>query len=275
MSETFAHWTLVSVIAVGGVGEVWRAVREDPRREPAIAPAVALKRLHSHLMHHAEMRAQFALEQQLTTGLPRHAHLVHAIEAGDVDGRPYVALELAAGNDLRRRLAPPQVPGGAPPAPGRVTRLEAIAIVHAAGLAAAHLHKFGFVHGDVNPGNLVIGPDGHVTLVDLGIARRIGEAGGVRGTHAYMAPEQVRGQAWTQATDVFALGVVLWELITGKRLFHRGPPWLTQAAVVEQPAPATGDPGIDAITADALAKDPAHRLASASELASRVASLLS
>jgi serine/threonine-protein kinase len=269
MSEAFAHWTLTSVIAVGGVGEVWRAVREDPRGEP-----VALKRLHSHLMHHAEMRAQFTLEQKLTTGLPRHAHLVHAVEAGDVDGRPYVALALAPGDDLRRRLAPPAVPGGKPPAPGRVTRHEAIAIVHAAADAVAHLHRFGYVHGDVNPGNLVIGPDGHVTLVDLGIARKIGEAGGVRGTHAYMAPEQVRGQAWTQATDVFALGVVLWELVTGKRLFHRGPPWLTQAAVVEQPAPPTGDPGIDAITADALAKDPAARLASARELAVRVASLL-
>ncbi|HET9624202.1 MAG TPA: serine/threonine-protein kinase [Kofleriaceae bacterium] len=261
--NVFAHWTLTSVIAVGGVGEVWRAVRDDPRGEAV----VALKRLHSHLMHHREMRAQFALEQRLTTGLPRHPHLVRAVEADEVEGRPYVALVLAPGHDLRRRLArPPGLPRG-----------EALAIVAAAADAAAHLHRFGFVHGDINPGNLVVDDPAdtlHVTLVDLGIARKIGEAGGVRGTHAYMAPEQVRGGAWTAATDVFALGVVLWELVTGKRLFHRGPPWLTQAAVIDDEAPPTGDPGVDAITTAALAKDPAARLASAGELADRVRALL-
>jgi serine/threonine protein kinase len=107
-------------------------------------------------------------------------------------------------------------------------------------------------------------------LVDLGIARHAGEAGAVRGTHAYMAPEQVRGEAWTTATDVFALGVVLWELVADARLFHRGPTWLSQAAVVEDAVPALADPQLDAIAQAALVKDPAARLASASELAARL-----
>jgi serine/threonine-protein kinase len=202
---------------------------------------------------------------------------VRAVEADDVAGRPYVALVLAPGEDLRRRLAPPPTRDGTPALAARtLPRRDALAIVAAAAEAAAHLHKLGFVHGDINPGNLVVeaGDAPQVTLVDLGIARKLGEAGGVRGTHAYMAPEQVRGAAWTAATDVFALGVVLWELVTGKRLFHRGPPWLTQAAVVEAPVPSTGDPVLDELITDALAKDPANRLASAGELAARVRDLL-
>ena len=135
--------------------------------------------------------------------------------------------------------------------------------------AAAHLHRHGWIHGDINPGNLIVDTE-HVTLVDLGIARRDGEGGAVRGTHAYMAPEQVRGEPWTPATDVFALGVVLWELVSGTRLFHRGPPWLSMAAVVETPAPPLDDPALDAIAQAALAKDPARRIDSAAELATRL-----
>src|SRR5690606_37602098 len=119
-------------------------------------------------------------------------------------------------------------------------------------------------------GNLVVDDDDHVTLIDLGVARASGEAGAVRGTHAYMAPEQVRGEAWTPATDVFALGVVLWELASGTRLFHRGPPWLTLAAVVESPVPPLREPALDAVAQRALAKDPAQRLASAAELAQQL-----
>ena len=89
-----------------------------------------------------------------------------------------------------------------------------------------------------------------------------------------MAPEQVRGEPWTPATDVFALGVVLWELVAGARLFHRGPPWLSQAAVIEAPAPPLADPLVDAIAQAALDKDPARRTATAGDLAERLRALL-
>ena len=121
------------------------------------------------------------------------------------------------------------------------------------------------------PGNLVVDDDDRTTLVDLGVCRATGAGGPVRGTHAYMAPEQVRGQVWTPATDVFALGVVLWELVTGTRLFHRGPAYLSMAAVVEQAAPALPDRALDAIVQAALAKDPAQRIATPAELAARLA----
>lgn len=252
MSERFGSWELESLVAVGGLGEIWRASRGDD--------VVALKRLHTHLARNEEARAQFKLEQQLATTLPRHPNVVHGDEAGSVGDRPYVALDLARGEDLRRTVA-----AGEPMLPAR-----ARAIVAAASDGTSHLHRHGYVHGDLCPGNLVVGRTDHVTVIDLGIARPIGGAGVVRGTHAYMAPEQVRGEAWTAATDVFALGVVLWELAAGARLFHRGPPWLTMAAVVEAEAPALADPALDAIARDALAKDPARRIATAAALAARL-----
>jgi serine/threonine-protein kinase len=266
MGEAFGSWQLDALIAVGGLGEVWRAHRGDA--------TAALKRLHTHLARNDEGRAVFAVEQRLATTLPRHPNVVHAGEAGDVEGRPYVAMELLSGGDVRRIVAPPATREDPKPARATVPRERALAIVLAACDAAAHLHTHGYVHGDINPGNLVI-DEARVVLVDLGVARAIGEAGAVRGTHAYMAPEQVRGEAWTAATDVFAIGVVLWELVAGARLFHRGPPWQSMAAVVEADVPSLPDRALDAIARAALAKDPAARTQSAAELAAALRSLTS
>jgi serine/threonine protein kinase len=265
MTEHFGTWRLDALIAVGGLGEIWRSSRNDE--------IAALKRLHTHLVRNAGVRAQFAIEQRLTTELPHHPNLVHAVEANEVDGRPYLALALAPGEDLRRLLHPPPRPGAAPSDPGAsvvLPRARVLAIAVAACEAAAHLHRHGFVHGDINPGNLVVATDDRVTLIDLGVAREIGSGGAVRGTHAYMAPEQVRGERWTPATDVFALGVVLWELVAGARLFHRGPPWLSMAAVIEAVPPPLADPALDAIAQAALVKDPARRIAGAGELVERL-----
>ena len=268
MSETFGEWQLGPLIAVGGLGEVWRAQRGDQ--------VAALKRLHTHLARIDEGLRQFSVEQQLATTLPHHRNLVHAYEAGEVDGRPYIALELVDGEDLRKLVAPPAAKDSSAPAQVLIPRSRALGIVTAACDGASHLHDSGWVHGDICPGNLVIeaAPSGDRTvLVDLGVARTIGEAGAVRGTHAYMAPEQVKGLEWTEATDVFALGVVLWELLAGARLFHRGPPWLTMAAVVETEVPPLADRALDVIAQAALMKDPTHRIQTASELAKRLRDL--
>jgi serine/threonine protein kinase len=261
MAEAFGTWELESLIAVGGLGEVWRARRGAERS--------ALKRLHTHLTRNDEARGQFAMEQQLAKTLPHHPNLVAALEAGEVAGRPYVALELVAGEDVRRIIAPPATRDDPHPATATLPRARVVAIVLAACDALSHLHAHGYVHGDVNPSNLVVEPrvaGDRVVLVDLGVARRSGEAGAVRGTHAYMAPEQVQGGVWTPATDVFAVAVVLWELVAGARLFHRGPPWLSMAAVVEAEVPKLADPVLDAIARAALAKDPRARTQTAGEL---------
>jgi serine/threonine protein kinase len=268
MSEAFGTWQLEALVAVGGLGEVWRGRRGGT--------TAAVKRLHTHLAHNETVRAQFAVEQDLAMTLPRHPNVIHAIDAGDVEGRPFVALELIPGEDLRRIIAPPATRDDATPRRAILPRGRGLAIVLAACDGAAHLHASGWIHGDINPGNLLVEPrpnGDRVVLADLGVARAIGQAGSVRGTHAYMAPEQVRGEAWMPATDVFALGVVLWELIAGERLFHRGPHWLSQAAVVEAPVPPLPDLALDAIAQAALAKDPAARIQTATELAARLRAL--
>jgi serine/threonine protein kinase len=268
VGEAFGSWQLDALIAVGGLGEVWRASRGGM--------TAAIKRLHTHLARNDEALAQFTLEQRLSTTLPHHTHVVHAHETGDVDGRAFIALELLSGFDVRRLVVPAATRDDPAPARQRIARERALAIVLDACAAAAHMHANGWVHGDINPSNLVVdgvGPGERYVLIDLGVARAIGEAGSVRGTHAYMAPEQVRGEAWTPATDVFALGVVLWELIAGARLFHRGPTWLSMAAVIDhEPAPLA-DRELDAIAKAALVKDPAHRLATALDLAARLRDL--
>jgi serine/threonine protein kinase len=267
MSEPFGAWQLEGLIAVGGLGEVWRATHGGT--------VAALKRLHTHLVRNDEARAQFSVEQQLAQTLPRHPNVVHAIEIGEVAERPYVALELAPGEDLRRIVMPPRPEPGstAPRATVQLPRVRVLAIAIAACDAASHLHESGWVHGDINPSNLIVDTDDRLTLVDLGVARTIGAGGSVRGTHAYMAPEQIRGEAWTPATDVFALGVVLWELVSGERLFHRGPPWLSMAAVMETAPPPLADPMLDGIVQAALAKEPARRMQSAIAMAQRLRDL--
>jgi len=145
-----------------------RWARRDLARARRGDDVVALKRLHSHLVRNDEVRAQFAIEQRLTTQLPRHPGVVHAVEAGTTAGRPYIALELAPGEDLRQTLDPPPPPGGgnelARAAPARIVlpRARVLAIVIAACDAAAHLHHHGFAHGDINPGNLVVSTSDHV-----------------------------------------------------------------------------------------------------------------
>lgn len=253
VSELFGSWQLEALIAVGGLGEVWRATKGDK--------TAALKRLHTHLARNDEAREMFAQEQLLAMSLPKHPNVVRGIEPGLVDGRPYLALELAPGEDLRHVMPPAKGPP--------IAQRRALSIIRATCDAAQHLHTYGWVHGDICPANLIANED-RLTLVDLGVAKKLGQAGSVRGTHAYMAPEQVRGEAWTAATDVFAIGVVLWELVAGKRLFHRGPPWLTMAAVVEEAVPALPDPVLDNIVQAALIKDPAKRIPTARELATRL-----
>ncbi len=264
MSDIFGSWQLDALIAVGGLGEIWRASRGGQ--------IAAIKRIHTHLIRNDDALAQFTREQQLATTLPRHPNVVHGIEASSVGDRAYIALELAPGEDLRRIIAPSPTVREPKPTRAYLPPHRASAIVLAACEGAAHLHASGWVHGDINPSNLVVDqqPEDRVVLIDLGISRPIGEAGTPRGTHAYMAPEQIRGEAWTPATDVFALGVLLWELSAGARLFHRGPPWLSMQAVMEhEPAPLP-DPRVQAIARAALAKDPSQRLASPLELAERL-----
>lgn len=296
MEERCGIWRLEQLLAVGGIGEVWRASGipgaqgSDP--EPGTdddrdAEVVAVKRLHSHLLRHDAVLAMFENEQRLLCELPRHPGLLRGLDRSPPAeaARPWVATELIEGVDLRRFLDGGAAERGVASLPRALPPPVALPLLARVCDAVAHLHAHGWVHGDVVPANLLVDerdPQGHggrVVLCDFGVARRAGAGGPVQGTHAYMAPEQVRGEAWTPATDVFALGVVLWELLEGKRLFHRGPPWLSMQAILEQDAPPLSATTIAAARADralaevvrgALARDVAARIADAGELGRRL-----
>jgi eukaryotic-like serine/threonine-protein kinase len=256
MEARFGPWRLGRRIASGDFADVSEAIRDG-----ADAP-LALKRLHAHAARDPALRTLFEREQAIATALPDHPGLVRGVAAGDDGGRPWLAMPLVGGADLRRHADAGAVP----------TAARAVAIVVEVCGALAALHAAGWIHGDVTPSNLLVDPAG-ARLCDFGVARRPGEPGPVRGTHAYMAPEQVRGEPWTVATDVFALGVVLWELAAGARLYYRGAPWLTMAAVVDAPAPPLHDPALDAVVQRALAKNPAARPATAAALADALRAL--
>ena len=251
MDERAGAWILGDVVARGDFSEV--------RAAAGPAGAAVVKRLHAHAAREPALRALFAGEATLTCALPPHPGVVRGLDHDLADERPWLALAHVAGCDLRDRLA-----RAAPAA-------EVAALLGPIAEAAAHLHAHGWVHGDLGPANVLTGASGAV-VIDLGVARRLGEPGPVRGTAAYMAPEQVRGEPWTAAVDVFALGVLAWELSRGARLFHRGASYLSMAAVVEAEAPPLPDPALAPIVARALAKNPAAR-PSARELAAALATL--
>ena len=246
MENTFGPWWMLRRIAQGQWCELWQA-----RLATGDTAAVALKRLTS--TDEPAIVALFAEEQRVTCSLPPHPHVVHGIQSGTIDDLPYLAMRFVDGTDLRTRPMSNALP---------------IAIDLAD--ACHHVHRNGFVHGDVNPSNAIIDANGRATLCDFGIARALGSGGPVRGTHAYMAPDQVRGEAWTAATDVFALGIILWEMLAGERLFHRSESFLSMAAVVEDAVPPLADATLNAIVQLALAKDPAARISSAADLRDRL-----
>ena len=266
MEERCGRWSLGRTIATGAWAEVRAARPVDAAADSADVAAV--KRPHTHAAREPAFHALFAAERALTASLPPHPAVIAAIDqgpaegAGDaaVDARPYLVMPLVDGPDLRARLGL-----------GAVARPVWLAIAADIAAGLAHLHAHGWVHGDVNPTNILLGARGAV-LCDLGVARRAGKGGPVRGTAAYMAPEQVKGAPWTPAVDVFALGVVLWELARGARLFARPAPYLAMAAVVETTAPRLDDPALAEVVAAALAHDPAAR-PSAADLATRLAAL--
>jgi serine/threonine protein kinase len=278
VEESCGRWLLGRAIATGAWAEV-RAARPADGAAHDLPATAAIKRQHAHAAREAAFDALFAAECALTASLPPHRALISAIvddapaprsAAGPVaavppaappDRRPYLVMPLVDGPDLRARLVL-----------GAIARPVWMSIVADVAAGLAHLHAHGWVHGDVNPSNILLGTGGAV-LCDLGVARRSGAPGPVRGTAAYMAPEQVRGLPWSPAVDVFALGVVVWELAAGSRLFARPAPYLAMAAVVETTPPRlTGvEPALASLVAAMLAPVPADRPPAADVAASLAA----
>ena len=251
------RYALDELIASGGMGQVWRA------RDTVLNREVAVKVLRSEYTGDPTFRARFRAEAQLAAGL-LHPNIATLFDYGEVvptDPRgehlAYLVMELVRGESLsgllrrERRLSP--------------ERTLDILRQSSAGLAAAHAH--GVVHRDVKPGNLLLGTDGTVKITDFGVATSaasvsLTQTGQVIGTPHYLSPEQTHGARATAASDVYALGVVGYECLAGRRVFEAESSvqvLLMQMRDTPDPLPADVPPPVRQLIEAALVKDPAVR----------------
>jgi len=262
-------YELLGLIGAGGMGEVYRA------RDTRLGRDVAIKVLPGEFAADPERLRRFEREAKATAALS-HPNILDVHDVGTHEGVPYLVEELLEGESLRERLARGSIP---------VREAAGIAMQIAHGLAAAHEKHI--VHRDLKPENVFLTREGTVKILDFGLAKLVetiptGEAdtlthaptgatefGRVLGTVAYMAPEQARGMPVDQRADVFAFGVVLYEMTTGERPFRGETATDTLAAILKEvaaPLPAGVPPQLAAVIERCLAKDPEQRYQRGSEV---------
>jgi serine/threonine protein kinase len=271
MGIPFGRYELLRKIAAGGMGQVLLARKGAEGFEKL----VVIKRILPHLVEDEEFFTMFVDEAKITMRLD-HPNIARINEFGVENGVHFIEMEYVAGEDVRRldkraRMANNPLPLGV------ILRVIADA---AAGLDFAHKAKdsrgvpLNLVHRDVSPQNVLVGFDGSVKLIDFGVAKAAGRAqhtatGILKGKFPYMSPEQADGLDLDARSDVFALGIVLWELLTGKRLFKGENDLMTQRLVkaCQVPPPSQVEPsvpqGLDAVVLRSLAKEPNDRYADA------------
>ncbi|HTW32169.1 MAG TPA: protein kinase, partial [Candidatus Sulfotelmatobacter sp.] len=263
-------YEILSLLGAGGMGEVYRARDSRLKRE------VAIKVLPRALSADAERLRRFEQEALATAAL-NHPNILAVFDIGTNEGAPYVVSELLEGETLRERLRSGAIP---------VRKTLDYAMQMARGLAAAH--EKGIVHRDLKPENLFLTKDGRVKILDFGLAKltqpesgdqasatmtHATEAGVVMGTAGYMSPEQVRGAGVGPRSDIFSFGAILYEMVSGKRAFHRETPADTMSAILkEEPADLSEtnrnvSPALERIVHHCLEKNPEQRFHSASDIA--------
>jgi len=262
------RYRLVELLGEGGMATVYRATDAQLGRE------VAVKVLRPQYGSDPDFVARFRQEAQAAASLG-HPNIVAVYDFGaDPDG-PFIVMELVDGEDVATLLA-----RNGPLPPRQAARLAA-EVAHA--LAAAHAR--GIVHRDVKPGNILVSKDGRVKVTDFGIARawadtRLTLPGVTLGSVHYFSPEQALGEPATPASDVYSLGVVLYELLAGRRPWEGDSAASVAMARVSAPAPLVSDvrpgvpPALEAIDRRALSPDPAGRFPSATAMAAALEGFL-
>ncbi|MFZ0638248.1 MAG: serine/threonine-protein kinase [Candidatus Acidiferrales bacterium] len=277
-------YEICAPIGAGGMGEVYRA------RDTRLGRDVALKVLPEAFARDAERLRRFEQEARAASAL-NHPNILAIYDIGMHDGAPFIVTELLEGETLRERLH-----NG--PLPARKALDIAMQVAH--GVAAAH--EKGIVHRDLKPANIFLTNDGRAKILDFGLAKltqqdnasRIGEtqsptrtsggdvqteAGVVLGTVGYMSPEQVRGKPADARSDIFAMGTMLYEMLSGQRAFEKDSSADTMAAILkEEPAELSGEgkkipPAVERVVRHCLEKNPVERFQSARDFAFNLAAL--
>ena len=259
------RYELIERIATGGMGEVWRARDETLDRD------VALKVLKREYADEPEFLVRFRAEARHTAGMA-HPGIASVFDYGEADDTSYLVMELVAGEPLSKIIS-----RDAPLDPERTLNIVAQT---ATALDAAH--RAGVIHRDVKPGNILIGADDAVKVTDFGIARAadavpLTRTGTVLGTAHYISPEQANGHSVTPASDVYSLGVVAYECLSGNRPFEASTPVGIAMAHLQEdaaPLPGTVPEPVRTLVAQAMAKIPSERFASAAAFARAARSTL-
>ncbi len=263
------RYELEELVGTGGMSSVFRA------RDRQLERRVAIKILHQHYAEDPEYLERFRREARAVARLS-HPNIVTVIDRGDDDGRQFIVFEHVEGENLKELV----LRAGRLP----VRRALELALAVADGLAFAHEH--GLVHRDVKPQNVLLSSEGDVKVTDFGIARSlhveqgVTQTGTVLGTAEYLAPEQASGRSVSAATDVYSLGVVLWELLAGDAPFV-GENFVAVALQhVNEPPPSVRErrpdvsSRLEAAVDRALAKDPARRFPSMAAFAKELRACL-
>jgi serine/threonine-protein kinase len=270
----FGRYEILGRLAFGGMAEIFLG------REPTPAGAarhVVIKRILPHVADEEKFVRMFLDEARLAIQL-NHPNICHIYEFGELDGSYFIAMEWVDGVPLGKLIRRSRAEGGVPiELAVRIAAQVAEALHYAHRARDALGRPMNIVHRDVTPHNVMVAYDGQVKLLDFGIAKATThstktEAGMVKGKFSYMSPEQCLGRAVDSRSDVFALGICLWEALVGRSLYHRETEYETMNAVINEPAPSLRahrkdvPPSLDAIVHKALEKDAANRFQSAGEL---------
>ena len=264
-------YEILAPLGAGGMGEVYRA------RDPKLDREVAIKVLPAHLSSNADALARFEREAKAVASLS-HPNILAIHDFGNQDGVAYAVMELLEGETLRSKLED-----------CTVSARDAVELAQqiVRGLSAAHGR--GVVHRDLKPENVFVSPEGHVKILDFGLAKRIEpadsdeqtsaptatgltEPGTVMGTVGYMSPEQVRGLPLDHRSDIFSFGAILYELLSGKRAFQRATAADTMSAILkEDPPELSGSgrsvpPALERVMRRCVEKDRENRFHSAKDI---------
>ncbi|MDR9396511.1 serine/threonine-protein kinase [Pontimonas sp.] len=252
------RYELISRIAIGGMGEVWKAT------DTVIGRTVAIKILKEEYFGDPGFRERFRAEAR-HAALVNHEGIANVFDYGEEEGNAYLVMEMVPGEALSTILEREKVL-----APERV-----LSIVQQTALALHQAHQAGLVHRDVKPGNLLITPDGTVKITDFGIARVTDQVpltatGQVMGTVQYLAPEQASGKPASPSTDIYSLGIVAYEALSGRRPFRgESQVSIAMAHIKEAPPelPGTIPDAVRALVMSCIAKKPEGRPETAESLA--------
>jgi eukaryotic-like serine/threonine-protein kinase len=250
------RYTLVARLGGGGMADVWLA------DDSMLGRRVALKFLHERFAQDEQFVERFRREAQAVAGL-QHPNVVGVYDRGETDGRPWIAMEYVEGASLKDLINRGLTVG------------EAVEIIRQVLQGTKFSHERGIIHRDLKPQNVLVDREGRARVVDFGIARagasEITQTGSVLGTAQYLSPEQAQGLETNATSDLYSIGVMLYETLTGRVPFEADSPVAVALKQISETPRRPSElnpqvpPALDAVVGRALAKDPLHRFQSAAE----------